>query len=140
MNLLQDIRAVAGTFGAIRAARRAGASSVKITAQPVHTIPVIKTGYWGQTMEGCLFYSRQWQAVRDVFGSFDEDTQRALTFTPEDGEWPDRVRFWQRQLKPALPSEMYHAAMLKIIRWYARCVRRRKEGGTNDQSPVDYVY
>ena len=95
---------------------------MKITAQPVHTIPVIKTGYWGQTMEGCLFYSRQWQAVRDVFGSFDEDTQRALTFTPEDGEWPDRVRFWQRQLKPALPSEMYHAAMLKIIRWYAQLI------------------
>lgn len=127
MNLLQDIRAAAKTFSAVRAARKAGATSAEIKVRPTYTLPVVRLGYWGQTMEGCLFYGPQWQAIRDVFNTFDDDTQHALTFTPEDGKWPDRCRFWQQHLKPALPPEQFHAAMLKLIQWYIRCVRRRRE-------------
>lgn len=82
-------------------------------------------GYWGMTMEGCLFPGRKWKPVYDVFATFDKETQRRLTFTPEDGEWVDRVNFWKRELRPKLTPEMYHEAMLKICGWYVRCVRRR---------------
>ena len=55
------------------------------------------------------------EAVKAVFQSFDEDTQHTLTFTPD--YFPERVRFWQRHLKPALTPEQYSAAILTIIQW-----------------------
>ena len=77
-------------------------------------------------MEGCLFCGQKRQPIRDVFGSFPEEVQRSLVFTPKGrGEWIERARFWARELKPALQPEMYHEAMLRIIGWYAHCLRRR---------------
>lgn len=75
-------------------------------------------------MEAGLFCGQKWQPVRDVFGNFPEETKRALAFTPKGcGEWVERARFWARELKPVLPTEMYHEAMLRIIGWYVRCLR-----------------
>lgn len=92
-------------------------------------------GYWGMTMEGGLFAGRDWGPVYDVFATFDKETQRQLTFTPEDGEWSERAKFWKRELRPKLTTEMYHEAMMKLCGWYAGCVRKR----LNVSLPVSIV-
>ena len=119
-------------FGAVRKARREGASVVQI--KPVHVVPVLNPApAYYNTMEGCLTWKLGRDtdlAVRGVFNGFPYETQRRLEFTPEkQGEWVERAQFWQRQLKPALPQKMYHNVMILFISWYARCVRRRKAQG-----------
>lgn len=68
------------------------------------------------------------KAVCAVFETFLEEVQHSLTFAPkEPGQWVDRARFWQRELKPTLPPRMYHKVMTLFVGWYAHCLRRRKE-------------
>lgn len=122
MNILQGIKTAANVFGEVRKARKAGADGCQLHI--ARSVPVYHLGYWIETMEGCLFYGQKWQPVRDVFGNFPEETKRALVFTPKGhGEWAERARFWARELKPALPPELYHDAMLCLIGWYAHCLR-----------------
>jgi len=129
VNILQDVKTAIKLTGEVRKARKAGASGVQL--RPVYSVPVLKFSYWGGTMEGCLFCGRKWQAIRDVFDIFDEDTQHALTFVPKNGgAWVDRARFWQRELRPALEPKLYHEAMMILLNWYIRCVKMRREGAT----------
>ncbi len=79
-------------------------------------MPVLKFSYWGSTSEGCLFHGAKWQPIRDVFDTFSESTQHALTFSKKDGEQANRIRFWQRELRPALESELYHEAIFILVR------------------------
>jgi len=125
VNILRDIQTAVRLTGEVRKARKAGASGVQL--RPVYSVPVLKFSYWGGTMEGCLFCGRKWQAIRDVFDTFTEETQHALTFSPKDGEWVDRVRFWQRELRPALEPELYHEAILTLVQWCIRCGKMRRE-------------
>lgn len=69
-------------FGGVRKARKAGASGVQLKA--VYRVPVLKFSYWGSTPEGCLFHGAKWQPIRDVFDTFSESTQHALTFSQKD--------------------------------------------------------
>ena len=122
MNILQDIKTAANVFGEVRKARKAGASGVQV--KPVYTVPAVHFGYWGFTMEGCLFDGPKWQPLRDVFNSFPEETQHALTFAPGDGEWGDRVRFWKEALRDTLEPDLYHEMILTLVRWGIRCRQR----------------
>lgn len=96
---------------------------------------LVVSGCWCLTMEGCLFPGKEWAPIKDVFYSFDKETQHCLTFTPVDGEWANRAKFWKRELRSRLAPEMYHDAMLKICGWYAECVRKR----LNVRLPVKIV-
>lgn len=121
MNFLQDVKTAAAVFRQAREARKEGK-----VIRPVYKVQVIRMGYFTFTMEACLIYSSTFKAVCAVFERLPEDTQHALTFSPkEPGGWAERVRFWQRHLRPALSPKMYHAVMMRFIRHYARCVRRR---------------
>ena len=124
-NILTDIKSAVKLTGEIRKARKEGAS---IEARKVWKVPVIKTDYWGWTMEACLLCgSDAGKAAVAVFETFPEPVQHTLTFCPQKpGEWVERARFWQAQFKPALPPKMYHDAMIKFISWYAHCLRMRK--------------
>lgn len=124
MQILQDIKTAVAVFSKVREAQKSGASAVQV--KPVYTVPVVRFGYWGFTMEGCLFYGEKWKPVRDAFDTLDEKTQHSLTFTPQEpGEWVERVQLWRDLLRPALPPGLYHEAMLKVIHWYVHCVRQR---------------
>lgn len=131
MKILQDVATAVKLTGEVRRARRAGAASVKV--QPIWKVPVLHIGYWGFTGEACILYEKEFRAVADVFDSFPEEVQHRLTFAPEDGEWGDRIRFWQDALRPALEPRLYYAAISRIIRWGIRCRRRRLglEGSLN---------
>lgn len=128
MEFLQDIKTAVTVFGEVRKARKAGASALQV--KPVYTIPAVHFGYWGFTMEGCLFYGQKWQPLRDVFNSFPEETQHALTFGVKDGEWGDRVRFWKEALRDTLEPDLYHEMIFTLIQWGIRCRRRTLEEAT----------
>jgi hypothetical protein len=122
-NIVREIKSTVDLFCAIHRAAKNDSLQVK----KIRDIPIVNLGYWGATPEGCLFYQKKWSPVRDVFDSFDEETQHALTFAPKDGEWVERIRFWQKELRPVLDSKLYHEAMLKLIRWSIRCQKMRQE-------------
>ena len=125
VSIFNDIKTAVKLTGEVRKARKEGAS---IEARKVWRVPMLKTTYWTWTMEACLMCGGDTgKAVRDVFYTLPEETQHQLTFTPKGpGEWVERARFWQRQLRPVLPPKMYHAVMVKFIGWYAHCLRMRK--------------
>lgn len=122
-NILTDIVTALKMTGDVRRARKAGASAVK--AQPIWEVPVVDFGYWSFTMEACLYYGKEFKAMGDVFKTFPKETQHQLTFAPKDGEWGDRVRLWQAALRPVMEPRMYHAVILKLIRWGIHCRKVR---------------
>lgn len=124
MNFLQSLKTAIEITREVNAAEKAGASAVQL--KRLYSVPVVRASYWGSTMEACLLHGGKWKPVADVFRSFDEKIQHALTFSPDSPKgFVERAKFWQSALKPALPSELYHEAMLKITHWYAHCVRNR---------------
>lgn len=127
MQILQDIKTAVRLTSAVRTARKAGADAIQVT--PVFTVPrVTFAPAYYNTIEGCLTHRLGHdinRAVMDVFKGLPYETQRQLEFTPEEpGGWAERARFWQRQLKPALPPKNYHSVMALFINWYAHCLRR----------------
>lgn len=130
MNILQDIKTAASIFGEVRKARKRGANAVQI--EPVYSVPCVtlKPAY-RNTVEGCQTWKLGLdadRAVMEIFKSLPYETQRRLEFSPEKpGEWAERTRFWQQQLKPALPPKMYHDVMILFVGWYIHCLRLRKE-------------
>lgn len=121
-DVFRDLRAAGQVYRKMRQARAEGAP---VRFEERRRFPVVRLSYWYATMEGCLLSGETGAAVRDVFHSFSEEQQRALTFTPRNGAWCERVVFWKERLKPALPPEQYYDAMRKIIAWYIHCVKRR---------------
>ena len=95
--------------------------------RPVRAYPRVSGASWLDTIESGIFrYSSDLgKAVRNVFRGFDAETQHALAFVPDDGEWIERARFWKERLK-VLPPKDYHAAMRMILQWYILRVKRRK--------------
>lgn len=130
MSIFQDVRVAIRLTGEVRKAMKEGASGVKL--QKFWDVPFVNFGYWGFTMEACLFSGPKWQPLRDVFNSFNKETQHTLTFTPKDGEWGNRVRFWKKALYPALEPRLYHEAILTIIQWYIQCRRRCIKSATSE--------
>ena len=122
---------------AARGMRKRGATGIEIV--PIKAIPIVNIGYWSWTPEACLAFPKvpegTREAVKAVFQSFDEDTQHTLTFTPD--YFPERVRFWQRHLKPDLTPEQYSAAILTIIQWCREAVQYRLDIGPNPVSIWD---
>ncbi len=126
-NIFSDIKTAVKMTGEIRKARKAGATAVQL--RPVYRVPAVRFGYFTFTMEACLIYGDAFKAVCATFETLPEDTQHALTFTPEKpGEWVKRAKFWQQQLQPVLAPEMYHYVILTFVHWYAHCLRMRQEG------------
>lgn len=130
MQILQDIKTAVKVTGEIRKARKAGASAIQV--KPVYTLPVLRFGYWTQTMEAAIMRGGDTErAVVKAFEAFPEQVQHDLTFSPKTpGAWAERARFWQQQLRPVLPPKMYYEVMLLFIGRYIHCLRRRTANAT----------
>ena len=114
VSFFQDVKTAVRLTGEVRKARKAGASAVKL--KPVHRVPLRNFGYFSFTMEACILRGDAFKAVCKVFETFPEPVQHSLTFTPQKpGEWVKRARLWQRELKPALPPDLYHDVMQQFI-------------------------
>ncbi len=124
MKILHSIKTAIEAAVERRQARKAGAGAI---VQQYVSMPVMRFSYWGATMEFCLLKGEAEKAVKAVFYGFDEETQHALTFSPEAGEWPERLRFWQKALRPVLSPKLYHEVMEKFYSWAIRCTKARLE-------------
>ena len=123
-NIFSDIVAAVKLTEKIRRERKAG-HNVKL--ETIYRISVFNPGYWGFTPEACLFYEKKWKPVRDVFASFPEETQHALTFSPKEDEWTSRVELWEKPLREVLPPDLYAEAMAILCEWAFSCMKRRAE-------------
>lgn len=123
-NILTDTFTAVNLTSNIRRERKEGKD---VRLDKVYCIPVINPGYWGFTPEWCLFCEEKWKPIRDVFHNFPEETQHALTFTPKDWEWTDRIELWEKPLRDALPLDMYMEAMAILCDWALRCMKRRAD-------------
>lgn len=121
-NIFSDIATAAKLAVQVHKERKEG---VPASLEKCYRLPVAKLGYWGFTPEGCLFCGEKWKPVRDVFHSFPEETQHALTFAPKTGEWVNRVEFWEKPLWEALSPDLYAEAMAILCEWVLRCMKRR---------------
>jgi len=137
LNILQDIKIAFKLTGEVRKARKNGAGGVEL--RTVKTMPVMKPApAFLNTMEGCTVWQCDQdtrRAVEAVFNGLPYETRRQLEYTPEaPGEWVERARFWQRELRPVLPPKMYHTVMMKFVCWYAHCLPRRITAPRKDES------
>lgn len=127
-SFLGDLAAAVKLTMEWRKAEKQRATGVKV--EPVTCVPVVDFGRWSWTAEALLSYpqhpSGTREAVKAVFNSFDDGTQRKLTFGPGDhpGALVERAKFWQEALKPSLTKEQYSAAILTIIDWCIWCAKR----------------
>lgn len=129
MNLFHDIKAAVKFTGQMRKARKSGASGIQM--RPVWTMPQVRFGVWGFTMEGCLLGPHVPRETRRAaiaaFNGLPDTTQHALTFTPEaPGEWIQRAKFWHDLLRPVLPPKEFHHIVGMFAHHYAHCLMRRK--------------
>ena len=121
-NIFKDIATAVRLTEKVRKGRKEGRN---VSLEVAYRLPGINFGYWGFTPEACLFYGGKWKPVRDMFHSFPEETQHALTFTPQDDEWVSRVELWEKPLREALSPELYAEAMVILCEWVLRCMKRR---------------
>lgn len=123
VGVLSDIRTSCDVFRNLRRVRSEGGTA---QIKKIWQFPVVNIGYWGFTLEACIFQEDYRFAIMHAFNNFDEETQKACTFVPAVGEWGNRVRLWQEALRPVLPPKDYHNAIQTLI-WYGiHCVRMRK--------------
>lgn len=122
MKLLGDIEAAVRVFKQIRQARKTGAEvEVRHTAE----IPVLRSApSFFCTVEGCALAAFDFEVaekVQAVFKTFDYDTKRWFSFTPENGEFVERAKFWQNVIYDVLPEGRHgHRAMKAILESYIR--------------------
>lgn len=128
IRILSDIKSTINLTRKLRKTRKKMACADETVAvKSVCSIPVFKTSSWGFTPEFCILHGDTGKAVQTVFETFDIETQHALTFAPKDaGAFVERVRFWQRMLKPVLPSAQYHQAIMAILDWSIKVIKTGK--------------
>ena len=129
-NIFSDIATAVKLTGEVRKARKSGASEVQI--KQVYTVPCFTFGpAYSNTIEWSLgnrLGREADRAVMEVFNGLPYDTQRWLEHLPKKpGEWAERARFWQRELKPVLPPKLYYRAITAFIQRYIHCLRMRQE-------------
>lgn len=118
--LIVDAKTAINLFGKMRKARKAGIE-MEVQEVEVKKIPVISAPGFYDTVEGCVFANcadNIHETTKNVFKAFTNEEKRQLAFSPEDGEFIDRVNFWKDALKPALPTRQYNIAMQSLLHWY----------------------
>lgn len=125
-NVVADLRTAAKFFVRAREARKRG---VDLQVQEMVSLPVLKLTGWNSLLEGTLFRDKETDAaVRAAFYRLNPEIQRNLIrFTPKTSRgWLERAQFWREILEPALPTKMYHEAMIRLCSWYRHCINLRE--------------
>lgn len=134
-NFIDDLRTAARAFNLAQKARKQGAV---LQVQEAVNLPVLKLTGWASLLEGTLFRDKETDAaVRAAFYRLNPEIQRNLIrFTPKTSRgWLERAQFWREILEPALPTKMYHEAMIRLCSWYRHCINMKK-GGRIGSPPI----
>lgn len=125
-NFVADLHTAAKVFSQAREARKQDAI---LKVQETVSLPVLEMTEWASLLEGTLFHDKETDAaVCEVFYRLHPEMRRYLIrFTPDTSHaWLKRAQFWRRTLEPALPTKMYHEAMIRLCSWYRHCIDLRK--------------
>lgn len=125
-NLINDIRTAANLFLDMRKARKDG---TEIVVEEKKVLPVIRTGGFYNTVEGCTlsWYDGIRDIARKAFNELPDEVKYQLQFVPKAGEYKERAYLWMAILKPVMTDTQYHTAMRAIIGWYIHIIKERKE-------------
>ena len=123
-NFISELRIAAKVFKQAQKARQLGAV---LQVQEAVNLPVYKLNGWGATLESTLLRGQAYQAACEVFYELAPKVRHDLLFTPENsGGWLARAQFWREQLRPTLPPDVFHAAMIRLCSHYRNIIIRRK--------------
>ena len=124
-SILSDIKTAVSMFREVRKDRSSGSG---IRVQQVKEYPVLTTCGILSTVEGCALIngnSEIFCIAQQVFNKHPYEERHRLAFSPQNGEFTERVRFWRELLRPVLSEKQCHEAMQTIIRWYIHIKRNR---------------
>jgi hypothetical protein len=125
-NILNDLGTAARLFKDIRQARKDGKTlEIKQSIQ----VPCFKpSASFLDTVEGCALAGYSWrlyESVKPIFDTFSYNEKRMLAFAPKDGDFVERVQFWQNTLKYTIEPTLYHVAIFTIIQWFIHIKQMR---------------
>lgn len=126
-NIINDLKIASAVFKDIRKARKEGAE-VKIKKSVQAPFINNSPGFY-DTVEGCTLAkcSREIRtAAQEAFRRLPCEEKKRLSNAPKDGEFIDRLHFWEKLLQPVLLPGQLRTAKGALIRWYIRIKRMRK--------------
>lgn len=135
-NVICDAKTALGIFKDMQQERKKGN---EVTVQKKIAIPYISVGAgFYNTVEGCTLswcgediVARSYKA----FNSLPNEEKQRLIFSPKDGEFVERAKFWKNLLKSVMTEKQCHIAMNHIIHWYIHIKQMQFEkGGSKCQS------
>lgn len=127
--ILNDLKTAAGLFVDMRKARKRGGA---IRVEKKVQIPVIQSGGFYSTVEGCALDRLDREVVIKAQGAFDalpDEVKRQLQFAPKSGEYKGRADLWRAALRPVMDDKQYHIAMNCIIARFVHIKQMRLEKG-----------
>lgn len=120
-NLIKDIQQSARVFQLMRNQRRSG---IEPELRLCVKIPIIgTTGSIYDTVEGCVLANCGREidaAARKAFKDFPQEQKRRFVFVPQNGEFPERAKYWREALIPYLPEKSIHRAIGAILSKYIK--------------------
>lgn len=129
-NFIADIQTAASLFSEMRKAKKDG-GKIEVQRVKATKVPVIggTIGFYS-TVEGCTFANGDriiCDIAEEAFRGLSYEDKHRLTFSPQDGEFVERVYFWGRLFDSVMTPEQRRKAVLQILRWYIRIKKARME-------------
>lgn len=84
-------------------------------------LPFIQSGGFYNTVEGCTLDHldrKITDKAEEAFNKLSDEEKYRIQFSPKNGEFVERVRFWRNTLSPFMSEKQCHFAMYYIIHWY----------------------
>ena len=128
-NMIKDIKTAAGIFKDMRKARKEGAE-IKIHKSVQIPLMNSNTGFY-DTVEGCTLANCGQEirtAAQEAFKTLSCEEKRRFSYVPENGEFIERLHFWEDLLQPVLLPGQFRTARAALICWYIH-IKRMRSGG-----------
>lgn len=113
-----DLKVAGGLFIDMRKARKDGS---EIRLEKRVQLPLIQSGGFYNTVEGCTLDHldrKITDKAEEAFNRLPDEEKYKMQFSPQNGEFAERARFWRNTLSPFMTEKQCHIAMYQIIHWY----------------------
>lgn len=117
-NIINDAKVCVSIFKDMQKVRKQGGD---VALEKKVQIPFIRCGGFYNTVEGCTLSHLDREIVfraQEAFAGLADDEKYRLQFSPKNGEFIERARYWKGILKPVMTEKQCLVAMNCIIGWY----------------------
>lgn len=125
-NLIKDIKTAANLFLDMRKAQKDG---YEITLEKKRVLPLIRSGGFYGTVEGCCLDRLDRDIVlkaQKAFNALPDEVKYQLQFSPKAGEYKSRADLWRAMLSPFMTDRECRIAMRCIVSRYIRIFKMEK--------------